>query len=305
MTKRDGSRVLRDLRRFLEEDAPRGDVTTKAVLGRTAAQAALRANEACVVAGLEEAAALFRLRRCRVKRTVRDGSRVSPGTKVLEATGDAAALLLCERLALNIVMRMSGIATATRKAVAKVRAANPHVEVAATRKTTPGFRWFEKRAVELGGGKSHRFDLSAAILVKENHADIAGGIGVAVRRAKRRHPGSNVEAEARDLDEAMEAAGAGAEWILLDNMGPAMGASVARRLKKAFPKVRIEVSGGITLQNVATRARYADRVSLGALTHSVRACDFSMDVRPVEGSARDRGGRTHRGERRKRAAKPG
>lgn len=271
--------VVRDLRRFLAEDlGRRGDITSEAIVQRLRARARIVADEPCVVAGLIEACGVFRLGGAIARQLVPEGHRIERGTRVLEARGTAVKLLACERLALNFLMRMSGIATLTRAVVERARRANPRVEVAATRKTTPGFRRFEKRAVELGGGVAHRSGLHDAVLIKDNHSDLAGSVGEAIRRVRRRHPHREIEAEARDLSEALEAARAGARWILLDNMSSTRGARVARTLRASFPGVRIEASGGIDLSNVRSYARFADRVSLGLLTHSAPARGFSMDV---------------------------
>lgn len=197
--------------------------------------------------------------------------------EVARVTGSARALLAAERVALNFLARLSGIATLTARCVAAVEGTG--VRVLDTRKTTPGLRALEKQAVKAGGGENHRMGLYDAILIKGNHVDLAGGIGEAVRRARARRGDLPVEVECRDLTEAEEAAAAGARRLLLDNMTPAELREAADRLGE---RVELEASGGITLETVGEiAAAHVHFVSIGALTHSAPALDISLRIKPL------------------------
>lgn len=272
-----------DLLRYLAEDLGAGDVTTTALVGPTArCRAAVVAKRECVVAGLAEAKAVFEHLGARVTLHAQDGAAAPAGSIPLSVEGPAAAVLTGERLALNLLMRMSGIATLTRQLQDKVVAANPRCRVAATRKTTPGFRRFEKRAVELGGGDPHRFGLHDAFLVKDNHLLVVPDVAEAVRRCRALEPAKTLQVEADRLEQAVAAAEAGADAVLLDNFAPADARAAYRLLKQRFPRLMVEVSGGITPANVAEYAEGADRISMGFLTHSAPAVDFGLDVLAVE-----------------------
>lgn len=273
---------MRDLDRFLEEDiGDKGDITTRAVLGRSRLKAIARihSREPIVVAGLLEAAAVFGRLGCKTTSRVHDGQRVPTGRTLLTVRGSAQSILTGERLALNLIGRMSGIATMTRRLVDQVRAVNPSCSVAATRKTTPGFRWYEKRAVMLGGGETHRFDLSTGILIKDNHLGLVPGAGEAVRRARAAGHRVPIEVEVSRWEDAKDALDAGADWLLLDNLSPAQAERIARRSRALRPGVRIEVSGGLTEENAVRYASFADRLSFGRLTHSAASADVTLDIR--------------------------
>lgn len=266
---------------FLEEDIGRGDVTSELVVPATArAKGSIVCKEACVLAGANEASEIFKELGARAIVKKKDGSRVKNGTVVLEVRGTARALLAGERLALNIIMRMSGIATLTDSLVRKCRKINPEVKVAATRKTTPGFREYEKRAVALGGGWPHRMGLYDAVLIKNNHIKIAGGVKEALERARKNGRGRKIEVEVDSPDQAYTALKQGADIIMLDNFKPDEAVRLAKDLKKRRPGVLIELSGGIRPDNIERFARAGDIISLGWLTHSVKSIDFSMKLEP-------------------------
>lgn len=274
------ARVDDDLLRYLREDLGAGDVTTMALADAgSRARAVVIAKRPCVLAGLAEAKAVFEHLGATVQLHARDGDVGPPGSEPLSVEGPASAILTGERLALNLLMRMSGIATATRELHDKVAKVNPACRVAATRKTTPGFRRFEKKAVELGGGDPHRFGLHDAFLVKDNHLLLVPDVADAVRRCRALDPRKFLQVEADRLNQAITAAEAGADAILLDNFSPDDARAAYRHLKSRFPRLMIEVSGGITPANVADYADAADRISLGWLTHSAPAIDFGLDVR--------------------------
>ena len=263
--------------RCLTEDIGGGDITTLAVVEpgtRAAGRMVLR--EAGVVAGLPVAALVFaRLSPDVVFRAlVRDGERCPAATAVAEVSGPAWAVLGGERLALNFLQRLSGIATATARLVDKV--AGTRARIVDTRKTTPGLRVLEKYAVRCGGGFNHRFGLYDGVLIKDNHLALAGGIDRAVRAARERAPHTvRVEVEVEDLRGVAAALEAGADIILLDNMDVA---TMARAVAMVNGRALTEASGGISGETVAAvAATGVDFISVGALTHSVRSLDIGLD----------------------------
>lgn len=267
------------IREYLREDIGSGDITSELLVPRDLmAKGKVTAKEACVLAGVEEACAVFDELGAKAVPERQDGKNVKAGDVVLLVSGPARALLSGERLALNFIMRMSGIATATRDLTDKCREVNPRVRVAATRKTVPGFRMFEKKAVVLGGGDPHRFCLDDAILIKNNHIRVAGGVAEALRRAKGTSFTKKVEIEVENEDDAFVALESGADIIMLDNFPPARAKRLYRALKKARPDIAVEVSGGITPGNIRRYADSADIISVGWVTHSVRSADFSMTI---------------------------
>jgi nicotinate-nucleotide pyrophosphorylase (carboxylating) len=265
----------------LDEDLGRGDVTTASTVGddATVVSADVNARAAIVVFGLGVAEAVFRRvdPRIAVIRRVADGARVEPGAVLLDLRGPASTLLAAERTALNFLQRLSGVATQSRRYADAV--AGTAARVVDTRKTTPGWRVLEKAAVLAGGCGNHRFDLGSGILIKDNHIVACGGVRAAVTAARARAPHPlRIEVEVTNLDELAEALDAGAEVVLLDNMTPDEVAEAAARAHARG--VRVEVSGGITLETVAAYARAgADLISAGALTHSVSAVDIGLDFR--------------------------
>ncbi len=268
----------REMERFLEEDLGFGDITTDLLVEEKEGTAVIRANEDCVLAGLEEAAYVFSNLGARALPNGKDGDDISEGVCVLTIEGDVRHILYGERLALNLLMRMSGIATVTKEISSACRSVNPNCRVAATRKTTPGFRFYEKKAVVLGGGDSHRYRLDDAILIKDNHIVAVGSVGEAVRRAKAASFTKKIEIEVESLAQAEEAVRAGADIILLDNMSPDECGRVACAVRSMRGSVLIEASGGITPMNAPEYAKHVDIVSLGWITHSVRAIGFSLDM---------------------------
>jgi len=267
------------LLRFIEEDAPFGDVTSDAVIPEgTRARAVIIAKQKGVIAGVEEAKALFQHFGVKVEVRKRDGEEVERGDTILELEGDARAILLVERTALNVMGRMSGIATEVRRLVKKVKAVNPKVRVAGTRKTL--LKPLDKRAIILGGGEPHRFSLSDAILIKDNHLALVP-LEDAIKRAKAFSVYKVVEVEVERLEDAIKAAKAGADVVMLDNMKPEEIAETISALKREGlrEKVKIEVSGGITPENIEEYARFdIDVISLGYLTHSVKNFDLSLEI---------------------------
>jgi len=268
--------VRRLIRQALAEDIGAGDATTAAIIPPDEkSEAALIAKAAFVVAGLPFAAEVFRAldKNVAFEPLVEDGARVSKSAVIARLAGRTASLLQGERVALNILQRLSGIATLTAKYVEKVEGLP--VKVLDTRKTTPGMRFMEKYAVRMGGGTNHRMGLYDGILIKDNHIRAAGGISRAVKLARRAAKrGMEVEVEAGTLDEVREALEAGADIIMLDNM-PVEEMRRAVRLVKR--RAKLEASGNVSLKNIREIAETGvDYISVGALTHSAPASDISM-----------------------------
>lgn len=262
----------------LEEDLGRGDVTSEAIFGAGEAMSGqIMAKEPLTVAGLAVAAAVFARvdRETRFLARVEDGRRVEPGGIVAVVEGRTRALLAAERTALNFLQRLSGVATLTRRFVDAV--AGTRARICDTRKTTPGWRGLDKLAVAAGGGANHRADLASGVLIKDNHVIACGGVKQAVERARAHAPHSlRVEVEVTEVAQIDDALAAGAEVILLDNFDPP-------RVKEAVAKIAgravVEVSGRVTLETVRAYAEAGpDLISVGALTHSARAVDLSLEL---------------------------
>jgi len=268
-----------DIVRFLAEDIGQGDITTEAVIGEENAVGTIKAKSRSVVCGLVEAEHVFKKMGLSVELLVDEGKIVEPGTIVMRIRGPAKDILSSERLALNFIMFMSGISTATRELVDLAKSVNPNVRVAGTRKTTPGFRRYAKKAIITGGGDPHRFRLDDGILIKDNHLQVLGSITEAVSRAKAFSFAKKVEVEIETVAEAKEAALAGADVILLDNMTPKQVAEASKTVKAINSKAMIEVSGGIRPDTIKAYAEYADIISAGYITHSAPAADFSLDLK--------------------------
>jgi nicotinate-nucleotide pyrophosphorylase (carboxylating) len=266
------------VRRALAEDLGWGDVTTEATITpNQRARGVIVAKSCCVVAGLDVAAEAFRQldpsTAFDVKRP--DGSCCDPGDIVAEVRGTAAAMLTAERTALNFLQRLSGIATLTRRFV---DAAGGAITVLDTRKTTPTLRALEKYAVRAGGGTNHRNGLDDGILIKDNHARLAGGIAAALARMKDAQPEMPIEVEAQSLEDVDAALASGADVILLDNLS---NEEIRQAVQRIGGRAQVEVSGGVTLERMPELARTgADYVSVGGLTHSAPAADLSFELEP-------------------------
>lgn len=272
------------LESFLAEDLGRGDATSLAVVPEDArAKGFLLAKSELVISGLDLAGEVFRLLDSDREWAPRaaEGERVPAGANIAAVAGGARALLAGERVALNLVQRMTGIATETRKYVEAVRGTS--CRILDTRKTAPGLRTFDKRAVAAGGGTNHRFGLDDGVLIKDNHIALSGGVGAAVSAARERAPfGLRVEVEVEDEAQMRQALSSGADLLLLDNRTPAEVARLVGMARAAAPGVRIEASGSVTLATVRAYAEAGvDFVSVGALTHSVRAGDVSLELEPA------------------------
>jgi len=265
----------------LAEDIGSGDVTSLATVpAKIRLTVMMRARESLVVAGLVFAETAFKKLSpaARVQRLARDGQRVEAGGALLKITGPARTILSAERVALNFVQRLSGIATLTAQYVAAI--SGTRAQILDTRKTTPGWRRFEKYAVTCGGGHNHRVGLFDLVLIKDNHLAALrharpNAVAAAIRRARKKFPWLKVEVEADKLDQVKEAVEAGADMILLDNMSVTQ---LRRAVKLVAGHSRTEASGGVTLDTVRAIADSGvDCISVGALTHSARAMDIGLD----------------------------
>jgi nicotinate-nucleotide pyrophosphorylase (carboxylating) len=270
---------------FLQEDIGAGDITTGTVVaaGRRA-RGELVAKAPLVLAGLDIFLEVFRLLEPAVVAEVerKDGEELRVGTIPARVHGLASTLLTGERVALNLLQRLSGIATLTRRFVREVAGTN--AQILDTRKTTPGLRALEKYAVRVGGGRNHRKDLAEAVLIKENHISIAGGVAAALDAAEAAKGRAKwIEIEVTNFDELRDALVHSPDVILLDNMTPAQVRQAVERVRRAetAQEIRIEASGGITLENVREFAEAGvDWISVGALTHSAPAVDLSFEIEP-------------------------
>lgn len=271
--------------RALAEDVGRGDVTTETTVPEGAMASGslvVKGEEEVCVSGLGAARAVFGEASSELRFTplVAEGETVEPGAEIARVEGPARAVLAAERAALNLAMRLSGIATSTRRYVAAAAAAGTGARITDTRKTTPGLRALEKAAVRAGGGANHRSGLDDGVLIKDNHLAVAGGVAEAVRRARRAAPHLlKVEVEVEDEPGLREAVAAGADVVLLDNMSPQEVAEAVTLVRREAPGVLVEVSGGVDLATVREYAAAGpDLVSVGALTHSAPAADVSLDL---------------------------
>lgn len=282
-----GFSVEERLREFLKDDIGWGDITSEALIDDgQMAKGRLYFREDGVAAGLEEMATIFRILGCEVNAIERDGSRVSKNQTLIEIKGPAKALLAGERTALNILGRMAGIATAVSKIASQVSKVSQNTKVAATRKTMPGLGELDKKAVALGGGDTHRFRLDDCVLIKDNHLALLPSITEAVKAARSAVSFTKkIEIEIESLEGAVEAAEAGADIIMFDNMPPEeIERCLARLSELGLREGRVyEASGGITPENVGEYAASGvDIISMGSLTHSVRTLDVKLEIEMVK-----------------------
>lgn len=267
----------KELLRFLAEDIGKGDITSN-LLPKKIITARIISRQHCIVAGLKCAKEIFCLKGCRVKISKKDGCKIKPNQTILEISGSAKSILSCERTALNLLTRMSGIATQTNNLVEKIRKANSKSDIFATRKTAPGLRYFDKEAVRIGGGHKHRMSLDEMIMIKDNHLAIDSIVNL-IRKAKRKY--KKIEVEVENQNDAILAVRYGATIIMLDNFSPKQITNTIAALKKSGlrNKVLLEASGGINSKNIQAFAKTGvDMISVGEITNSVKGIDFSLEV---------------------------
>lgn len=269
---------------FVREDVSHEDVTSRIIPPKTT-KAEIILKEGGVVSGIEETMVLLNHFNIKVLRSVVDGTVVPNSPKrIMLIKGSTRDILLVERTALNILSRMSGITTITKKFISAARKTNPYVKIAATRKTTPGFRYFEKKAVEIAGGDTHRMNLSDMILIKDNHLRLMPDIPKTLRKIKKQATFAHkIEVEVSNKKDALLAACNGADIIMLDNMSPAEINKIIPAIKKKEKrkKIIIEASGGINLDNIETYAKTGvDVISIGQLTSACKSLDMSLEILP-------------------------
>ena len=271
--------------KFLHEDIGTGDVTSNCLIPddlHSRAQIICKNKKSAIVCGLEEMNLVFDLCGCNTKTLVSDGSWVQKGTVVMTIEGKTRSILKAERTALNLIMRMSGIASETRYIKDAIVDLSDSIIIASTRKTAPGLRFFDKKAVTIGGGNSHRICLDDMVLIKDNHLEIIGSVKKSVEMAKKKAASSTtIECEAKNSNEVIEAITAGADIVMLDNFSPEEAAKIIKEISRMGirEKVKLEISGGITMQNIRDYAKeQPDIISVGFLTHSPRAIDFSLEI---------------------------
>jgi nicotinate-nucleotide pyrophosphorylase (carboxylating) len=268
--------LRKELQSFLSEDIGKGDITSS-LLPKKKISARIISREKAVVAGVKFAKEIFNLKGCRVRILKKDGQKVIPNQVIMIISGDARQILKCERTVLNLLTRMSGIATQTNDLVAKIP--NKKTKIFATRKTAPGLRFFDKEAVMIGGGEKHRLRLDEMVMIKDNHIAVNNSLLGLIKKAKRRYKKFEVEVE--NNSDAILAAKEGATIIMLDNFSPGQIKKTIKNLKmeKLRDKVKLEASGGITSKNIYYYANTGvDIISVGSITNSVKGIDMSLEI---------------------------
>jgi len=265
----------KQLSQFLAEDIGKGDITS-ALLPKIKISARIISREDAIVAGTIYAKEIFKLNGCNAKILKKDGARIKPNQTIMTISGFAGKILACERTALNLLSRMSGIATQTNELVKKI----PNkTKLYATRKTAPGLRYFDKEAVEIGGGKKHRLRLDEMVMIKDNHIAVENSLLVIIKKAKRKYKKFEVEVE--NTSDAVLAAKEGAAIIMLDNFSPTQIMKTIKVLKnqKLRNKVLLEASGGINSKNISKYSKTGvDIISIGSITNSVKGIDMSLEI---------------------------
>lgn len=276
-------RIRHKIMEFLQEDIGTGDITTDAIIDQNIeAEAMIICHEDAVVSGLYEASLTFNLLGCSTQFMIDEGEPVNNRSQILRIKGKAHSILKCERTALNILGRMSGVTTETNELVKEATKWNKNIRIASTRKTQPGFTMFDKKAVKIGGGDTHRYRLDDAVLIKDNHLKIIGSIDLAVKTARKKVSFTKkIEVEVSTIEESIQAVESGADIVLLDNMKPQKVSNIVKTLEKKHlrKKVFLEASGGIDKKNIKRYSETGvDAISLGAITHSVKNINFSLDI---------------------------
>ena len=273
-----GTNIKKELLRFISEDVQSGDITS-VLLPKNKIKAKIISRENGILAGVKFAGDVFRLKGCSVKIIKKDGTKVKPNQIILQVSGNARTILSCERTALNLISRMSGIATHTNLLVSKIRKINKKTKLYSTRKTAPGLRFFDKEAVEIGGGHKHRMSLNEMVMIKDNHLLVSNSMKDIIKNARKRH--KNVEVEVESQRDAILAASSGATIIMLDNFSPEQikKTITALQKKKLRNKVKLEASGGINSKNIGAFAKTGvDMISVGSITNSVKGLDLTLEV---------------------------
>lgn len=269
-----------DIDRFLEEDlATEGDITSKTLFTTETANAIIIAKQPCIISGLTEATHVFQKTGAQLHNQVQEATHIPTNTTIATIHGPITAILTGERLALNFLGKMSGIATETNKLLTQCKKINPNIIIAATRKTTPGFRKYEKKAVQHGGGDPYRNGLYDAFMIKDNHIKHIGSLQQALKKITNNNPHHKpIIVEVENKNDALIAAKANVDIIMLDNLSPQQAQTLTQIIRNQNEHVQIEISGGITPDNITQYAAFADRISLGYLTHSTKTINFSLEI---------------------------
>ena len=265
----------KQLSQFLAEDIGKGDITSN-LLPKKKISVKIISRETAIVAGVSYAKEIFKLKGCSSRILKKDGSKIKPNQAIMIISGNAGNILTCERTALNLLTRMSGIASQTNDLVKKIP---KRTKLYATRKTAPGLRYFDKEAVEIGGGKKHRLTLDEMVMIKDNHIAIGGSLLSLIKKTKKKYKKFEVEVE--NTSDAVLAAKEGATIIMLDNFTPAQIKKTIQTLKnlKLRNKVLLEASGGITSKNISKYGQTeVDIISVGSITNSVKGIDMSLEI---------------------------
>ena len=268
----------KELKRFLDEDVGKGDITSK-LLQKKKIKARIITRERTIVAGSKYAKEIFSLKKCKVVIKKKDGVIAKPNQTILEISGNAGDILTCERTALNLLSRMCGIATQTNNLKRQIRRVNSRSKIYATRKTAPGLRFFDKEAVRIGGGEKHRMTLGDMIMIKDNHLASEGSLLQLLAKAKKKK--SKIEIEVETQNNAVLCAKLGVDIIMLDNFSPIQIRKTIKRLTELAlrKKVVLEASGRINSKNIANYAKTnVDMISVGSITNSVNGIDLSLEV---------------------------
>ena len=273
-----GTNIKKELLRFISEDIQGGDITS-VLLPKKKIKAKIISRQEGVLAGVKFAGDIFRLKGCNVKIIKKDGAKLKSNQIILQISGNAGTVLSCERTALNLLSRMSGIATQTNFLVSKIRKINKKTKLYSTRKTAPGLRFFDKEAIMIGGGHKHRMSLNDMVMIKDNHLLVTNSMEGIIKNARKRH--KHVEVEVENQRDAVLAANSGATIAMLDNFSPVQIKKTITELqkKKLRNKVKLEASGGINSKNITAYAKTGvDMISVGSITNSVKGLDLSLEV---------------------------
>jgi len=273
-----GTNIKKELLRFFSEDIQGGDITS-VLLPKKKIKAKIISRQDGVLAGVKFAGDIFRLKGCNVKIIKKDGAKLKSNQIILQISGNARTVLSCERTALNLLSRMSGIATQTNFLVSKIRKINRKTKLYSTRKTAPGLRFFDKEAIMIGGGHKHRMSLNDMVMIKDNHLLVTNSMEGIIKNARKRH--KHVEVEVENQRDTILAASSGATIVMLDNFSPAQIKKTITTLqkKKLRNKVKLEASGGINSKNITAYAKTGvDMISVGSITNCVKGLDLSLEV---------------------------
>ena len=273
-----GTNIKKELLRFISEDVQSGDVTS-VLLPKNKIRAKIISREDGILAGVRFARDIFRLNGCNVKIIKKDGVKLKPNQIILQVSGNARTILSCERTALNLLSRMSGIATQANLLVSKIRKINRKTKLYSTRKTAPGLRFFDKEAVMIGGGHKHRMSLNDMVMIKDNHLLVSNSMEDIIKKARKQH--KHVEVEVESQRDAILAANSGATIVMLDKFSPEQikKTITALQKKKLRNKVKLEASGRINSKNITAFAKTGvDMISVGSITNSVKGLDLSLEV---------------------------